>query len=328
MSGRRILMGSKAFSPAMVRASCAVVLIAVFASLFHCAATAAPAGQAAAPDGGSIALVPNSSGPVQSPQGGFPYLQAVLEGPSVLATSPSYGEKAQYKISMSGGPASAPPAGSQANWSYKAYVKGDYANVANRTTPLVDSPAKGWSNTTRNFTFNVTAPVNECTITLVVNATSAIAGNSTATESVERTMSIKVVKPVNLHARVRNTGTVTVKDIKVSFYVDKVFIGQQFISSIATNASANVTQNWTVSDYSVGYHTVEMVVISPGSMVRFENGSPKISYEFYVGSLDPDPFAKAWLALGVLLLIIVLVMFILAYMSSGRPGAPPPPKKL
>ena len=67
----------------------------------------------------------------------FPPVRISIDGPMVLATSPSQGETAKYSISVTGGPASVAANNTKVNWSYTAYLKGDYANTNNKSAPLL-----------------------------------------------------------------------------------------------------------------------------------------------------------------------------------------------
>jgi hypothetical protein len=310
-----------------------ILLLSAFAGMLSAACAAAPPYRSQIVQPESTPPPSKSAGSAGSDSGcgvlasgaKYPPVQITIDGPSVLATTPSVGETGKYMLSIKGGPASMAGPNLTVNWSFSAYVKGVFVNEQNKSGPLETKAATGTSNSTGNFTFNVTAPIHECTITLYVNGTSAIVGNDSVT--VERTMIITVVKPVTFTAEVHNYGSVSVKNIRVSFYIDGIFIGSKNISSLASNSSKNVSLNWTVADYGIGYHTVRVVITGGGPMVLFSSGGNETSYEFYVGSLTTDPYSKAWLALGVLLLVIVVVMFILAYLSTGRPPPAQPEKK-
>ena len=301
-----------------IRLCCILMFFLLALSLFAGAFTFIATASRDATQAGKDSAGTGSSKPVANAN--WAPADLVISGPGVLATSPSYGESATYKISITGGPASQKNV-SGVNWSYIAYLKGEFANAGNKSGPLLETAAKAYSNQTGNFTFNVTAPIVECTVTLYVNATSAAQGNQSVI--VERTMTIKVVKPVILTAQVHNSGSIGVRNIVVKFYVDDKYIGSKNIASLAANASANVTLNWTVTEYTNGYHNAKMVIEGSGSMIVFSNGTNTQTTEFFIGQIGPDPFGKVWLALGVLLLVVVIVMFVMAYFSTGRPPVQP-----
>jgi hypothetical protein len=226
-------------------------------------------------------------------------VRITIIGPKVLATSEEFGETATYKIRITGGPAEY--TNMSRNWSYKAYLEGENTTGA---SPVLGSEATGNSETSGNFTLNVTAPTNiEQTVTLVVNGTSS-AGNESVS-AVER-YKITVVKPVILTFEIYNKGEVDVQNITVVFYVDGERIGDKMISSLSANSSTNVSINWTIEKYEVGRHLAKAEIIPESGLIVFKNNKNVITKEFYI---IPEKMDPKWFYVATILFVIISIVF-------------------
>lgn len=227
-------------------------------------------------------------------------------GPSIIGV----GELVPYKLEVIGGPAATGPNGT---WAFRAYVKG---NNLTGVKPIESNPATGNSQRHGNFTVNVSAPIFEESLTLVVNASSKREG---AEVFVERTMTIKVVKAVTINVRVYNVGHVDVKNVNVDFYVDERYVGSRNMAEIKANSSVNVSINWTVATYTPGKHVAKIVIASGNNMIWFENGSNTIYVDFYIKE-EGGIGDAVWYA-GIF--IVALVVTWLAIMIVTKRGLKP-----
>ncbi len=223
-----------------------------------------------------------------------------VNGPTVIGTN----QTVQYKVELQG--------------FYDEYKCGVMLVGYNLTGA---SPTNEYvkSNNTGVFVFNITAPANPQTIYIYFNAY----GMNNGTEGVEkvtRVLTVEVKKAVEIKVKLKNIEDYDVKNVKLDFYIDGMYVGNTTVDKIEANSTKLVTYFWIPQGLYEGKHTLEVKVSSNG--VVLENGDRTFTSEFYYGEQPTYDYVKY---LNLSLFLIVLAFFILFMLGrGGRKHAPAP----
>lgn len=213
-----------------------------------------------------------------------------LEGPSAVAP----GATATFFVNASGGPAS-----EGGNFTIKYYLTG-----ADLTEAPPSPSAPGTStNQTGGFTFNVTAPQKEQTVTLVVEV------NSTSGTRFERTTlsrAIAVITPIVLTATFSNGGGAAAVTVPVKFYVDGKFVGETNISRIEPKATGTATLTWLPVGLGPGTHSVRVEAdLNKNGIIEPDKGEVAVLDVFY--RKEPE---LSWGLAGAIMAVTILITYI------------------
>ncbi len=186
-----------------------------------------------------------------------------LIGPRVVAV----GSVTQYTVKITGGPAE----NGNGTWEYRAtLIPENYSGQ-----PRIDQ-INGTSNSTNIFTFNLTASDVEQTMKIVLKGTSS---NETDSATVEKTIKIKVVKPIVLRAVVRNNGEMDAENVPVSFYVNGKLIGTKYVD-VPAKGETEVSLNWTT--YSDGEYSIKVVIDADNKLLELDEGNNALTSRVFV----------------------------------------------
>jgi len=222
---------------------------------------------------------------VQAP----PPVALSVEGP--MAATPQ--QVAIYYVNVSGGPAE-----NGGNYSIKYWVEGP--NTAG-AVPLAGSPGQ---NTSQNKTYmiNITAPSNEGTFDLVVEATSS---DGLTNATVRKTLTIQVLAPLTLTASFRNEGGAAVLNTTVRFYVDDVYAGSKVISRINPGDRGTATLSWIPVGLNPGGHRIRVEADIDGNGVIDPSKGEVVAY---------DTFQRTGGELSIGYLMVIAIMIFLGGM--------------
>ena len=207
-----------------------------------------------------------------------------VEGPSAVTPQ----QVANYYVNVSGGPAE-----DSGNYTIKYWVQGTNIGGA---SPLVGSPGER-SGANKTYEINVTAPSNEGTFDLVVEATS---GNSTTNATVKKMLTVQVLAPLTLTASFRNDGGAAVLNTTVRFYVDGAYAGSKVISRINPGDRGTATLSWIPVGLNPGQHSVRVEAdIDNNGVIDPSKGEVIVYDTFYRTGGE--------LSMGILILIAILI---------------------
>ena len=226
----------------------------------------------------------------------YPPIKANVTGPAVVGV----GEKIQYTISASGGPAQLANGTFIGNYTYNASIIG-----ANTTGGAV-TPSTG---TLHNgvYVVNLTAPNNTGTYTLSVKVTSTHGANSTNISAGE---AFVVVVPYVVSASIDNHNSYTVRGVEVQVSLDGTQVAVVTLPSIAANGSYSFEYNYTTTGLASGTHTFTLTLEGAYGLVRFSDGSNALSASFYVTPPAPDYTYYYLIGLSLVVLAIFISLFV------------------
>jgi len=228
-------------------------------------------------------------------QSGDDKVNIELDGPARVATGSTF----EVTITVSGGPA---PASVFGEYSYTATLDMmDWSGL-----PKVD-PRNG-SSQNGVFRMNITAPDTPQMLRLTINAVSEDDVNISRHT---RTFEFKVIKPMILHANVKNTGTLDVNDVNVRFYADG-----ELVDTVTVNIPAGQTQNVSVEwlTYSDGLHTIMVKVGGGGNVVQLDNGQGTMVNDVWIG----PPEKNRWAAIYIIIAVAMVVFLVFAWSWASR----------
>lgn len=200
-----------------------------------------------------------------------------IDGPDLAQTNTTV----EYTIKITGGPAE-----EEGNWSYLARLE----NEDGEELPLDDAKVEPNNGTSPQniFKVNVTTPVSEQIIKLVVNGTSFNETNVSWSGDVFQTIDVFEPILVNISATIRNPSQINIKGVIVSFYVFHEDDTSTFIGNKSLDIDANTTQEvnitWVASKADKGEHEVEIRINENGELLEFDNGDNVIRVTIYVGN--------------------------------------------
>src|SRR5947199_1372825 len=225
---------------------------------------------------------------------------ATVSGPPAVAA----GLPAAFNVSIVGGPAG------PANYTVKYYITGSDLTGG---LPLQSNPTTA-TGTNRTVRVNVTAPMKDQTITLVVQV-SAGAGGAVENTSAEQT--IVVVTPIVLSATFHNGGSTAAVNVTVRFLVDDVAIGTKTLPKIGANQDATATFNYLPAGLTPGTHTVRIEADLDGNgVIDPARGESVVSQLFYKGT---PPLSTGWTVLIGIGVFIPAFLVTVAMRRRGRP---------
>jgi len=225
---------------------------------------------------------------------------ATVSGPPAIAA----GLPAAFNVSIVGGPAG------PANYTVKYYITGSDLTGG---LPLQSNPTTA-TGTNRTVRVNVTAPMKDQTITLVVQV-SAGAGGAVENTSVEQT--IVVVTPIVLSATFHNGGSTAAVNVTVRFLVDDVAVGTKTLPKIGASQDATATFNYLPAGLTPGTHTVRIEADLDGNgVIDPARGESVVSQLFYKGT---PPLSTGWTVLIGIGVFIPAFLVTVAMRRRGRP---------
>ena len=179
-------------------------------------------------------------------------------------TSIAIGSTNHYVLTISGGPAE-----TGGVWSYNIIPI-----YENRTgSPKVEPENKSSDNNV--FHFNFTAPAAVQRVKLKIEAES---NNATDTETAERIVELKVVKPIVIRAKVFNEGEVSVDQAKVLFYGNSKLIGTKYVD-VPPHANRTLVLNYTT--YADGANKVTIKIDPENEILTLAGGNTEITKTVY-----------------------------------------------
>lgn len=209
-----------------------------------------------------------------------------LDGPTALAT----GSSQMYTLTISGGPAE-----QGGNFSYRISLSGL------NTTGASVSPMTG-NSTSGTFSLNITAPDIPQTLKVMINATS---GNSAKSVTVEKTFSIRILRPIVISQGILNSGDVEAKNILVKFYVDDIFIGSKVVD-VPAKSNVTVKYDWIVVNEKPGEHQVKVVMDAQNELVELSEGNNVAYHTIYIAGGNTMG-TVLWATIGGLLVLLFLL---------------------
>lgn len=216
------------------------------------------------------------------------------QGPvTIFITAPDVagtGKTIDVNVTAAGGPAA-----DNGTYRLTAWLRGpDLTGAA----PLEDTPLtlSGENNT---FGFNVTMPVSEQTVEVVVEINST---KGAAFEVETSSRPIQVLVPLRVTARVENRGSVAVQDVPVFLSIDGKRVQEQNISRLEPGASQVVEFEHLPVGLGVGAHTVEVHVdINKDGVIDPAIGEVALRTTFFK---EGEPLNPLWIVVGIVAAVI------------------------
>jgi hypothetical protein len=217
-------------------------------------------------------------------------IYGTITGPNALAPS----QVSAYNLTIGGGPTTA------VTYTISWYLTGP--NVANGL-PDAAKPTTATGNRT-TFRLNITAPLAEQTMSLVVRISAAV---GTSYENTTAEKSIDVLTPIVLSATFQNAGTTAALNVTVRFYVDGVLAGTEKIARLNPGAQVTETLNYLPSGLQPGTHQVRVEADLDGNgVIDPAKGEVVVSSLFYRGTA---PLSTAWtVVIGIAVFLPVLLL--------------------
>lgn len=231
------------------------------------------------------------------------------QGPvAVFITSPdaaATGETVVVNVTAAGGPAE-----DGGTYSLKAFLRGPDLLGA---SPTEGVPAERTSSN-NTFSINVTMPLGEQQVELVVEVNSTDGGQWSLGSATKR---ISVLVPLQVSAQVVNHGTVEVRDIPVYLYLDGQRVNETVLGSLKPGESRTVSFTYLPVGLAVGTHTLEIAVDFNGDgLIDAALGEVVRQITFTKESEPINPF---WIFVGVVA-AIVGALFVGAFIRQRRRG--------
>lgn len=161
------------------------------------------------------------------------------------------------------------------------------------------------------FNFTLTAPAVAGDLTLTVTAF-AMEGEAAAgqTATGRWVVEVKSKREVELNSTVRNSGEVTLVDLKVAFMVRLhgiwTYIVNETVSELGPGDRTNVTTIWDTTVLDSGEYTIRVVVDPDNEKVMYSD-SGKVSEKRVVlrevGAKEPEP--ANWRLVGFIVVVAV-----------------------
>jgi hypothetical protein len=167
-----------------------------------------------------------------------------ISAPEVAGT----GKQVPITVTVAGGPGE-----ENGTFKIKVFLKGPDLQ---RASPLEDAPLEETS-TDNTFSFNVTMPLTEQRVEVVVEANSTKGESWTVGSATE---SIDVLVPLEITATVVNQGDVEIKDVPVYLYLDGERVDETRLDSLSPGESKEIRFEYLPVGLGVGSHTFEIWV--------------------------------------------------------------------
>jgi hypothetical protein len=227
-------------------------------------------------------------------------VRVFITGPDALPIN----ETVEYTIRIIGGPAETLQENETPLWSYDASI-GDFLKGA-------DVLPKQTNSTHNVFSINVTASEIAGEITLVVNGNSS--NETQSMESGDVIKKIEIFKPitVNITAIVHNPSEIDVQGAVISFYVDRIELGN-LTENVPANSSKELYWEWVASKEDKGKHEVEIRINEGASLLEFDSGDNTITKEIYIGDVPARPSSPIMVFNSGLVLIIEIIAIIFVF---------------
>ncbi|MDD1743919.1 MAG: hypothetical protein LUO85_04755, partial [Methanomassiliicoccales archaeon] len=121
-------------------------------------------------------------------------------------------------------------------------------------------------------------------------------------------ISIKVVKPIVITAKVVNQGNATLSGVPVIFFVDDVKLYNTTID-LNAKASKTIIYNWTSQSVADGQHAVRVELDPNNQFVRFASGGTIFTQTIWVGATDTSGSDAVLIGLFVLMLLVTYFVY-------------------
>ncbi|MFQ5837176.1 MAG: CARDB domain-containing protein [Thermoplasmata archaeon] len=167
-----------------------------------------------------------------------------ISTPDVAGT----GKDVPVSVTVAGGPGE-----DNGTFSIKVYLRGEDMEGA---APLEESPLEK-SSSDKTFDFNVTMPLAEQQVEIVVEANSTKGGQWSVSSS---SKTVTVLVPLIVSASVVNTGDVEIKDVPVFLYLDGKQVAETRLGSLKPEEFEEVSFEYLPVGLSVGTHRLEIRV--------------------------------------------------------------------
>ena len=209
-----------------------------------------------------------------------------LDGATAMAT----GNSQMYTLTISGGPGE-----EGGNFSYHISLGGL------NTTGASVSPMTG-NSTSGTFSLNITAPSLPQTLKVIINATS---GNSAKSVTLEKTFSIRVLRPIVISQGVLNSGDLEARNVLVKFYVDEKFIGSKVVN-VPAKSNVTVKYDWIAINENPGAHHVKIVMDAGNELVELSEGNNIAHTTIYIKGSNITT-TILWVAIAGLFVLLFLL---------------------
>lgn len=249
-----------------------------------------------------MAVLPASGGPppITTPVVGG------ITGPSEVGT----GQKGNYVVHATGGPAFALNGSQTGILAYSASVSGF------NTTGAVISPPSGVL-VNQTVTLSLIAPNLTEALTLHVLVTSSVSGLNSTNTSTNFSFAITVVEPYHLMATLVVSSSESVGAFTVTVTLDGAPVGSVQVPTLTPGTTYPVSFEYVAVDLSPGWHTFAMNVAPEHGLVAFSGGSTAFTQSFYVPG-PPTDYTEWYLA-GASAFVVALFIFT-ARLGARRRG--------
>ncbi len=213
------------------------------------------------------------------------------------------GDSVAVNVTVAGGPAE-----EGGTYEIRAFLRdGDLEGAS----PLEDSPFEE-SSTNKTFSFNITMPLVEQVVELVVEVNSTLDAAWSMGSSTKR---ITVLVPLTVSASVENTGSVEVRDVPVFLYLDGERVAETVLGSLKPGESQSVSFEYLPVGLSVGTHRLAIAVDFDGDGV-IDSALGEVVREITF-TKEAEPINPLWIVLGAVVAFVV-ALFVGAAIRQRR----------
>lgn len=214
------------------------------------------------------------------------------------------GDTLVVNVTAAGGPAE-----DGGTYELEAFLRG--GGDLTGATPVEDLPLER-SSENNTFSFNVTLPLEEQDVDLVVVVNSTKDGAWAAGEATAR---IRVLVPLRISATVVNTGSVEVRSAPAYLYLDGELVDETAILILGPSESTTVTFRYLPVTLATGTHTLEIRVDLNGDGVVDPALGDVVRRVTFVR--EAEPINPLWIVGGVVG-AFVAALFVGGYLRQRR----------
>jgi hypothetical protein len=229
-----------------------------------------------------------------------------ITGPTEVGT----GQKGNYVVHATGGPAFALNGSQTGILAYAASISGF------NTTGAVISPPSGVL-VNQTVTLSLIAPNLTEALTLYVLVTSSVSGLNSTNTSSNFSFQITIVQPYHLMATLVVGSSESVGAFTVTVTLDGAPVGSVQVPTLTPGTSYPVSFDYVAVGLSPGWHTFAMNVAPEHGLVSFSGGSTAFTQSFYVPG-PPTDYTEWYLA-GASAFVVALFIFT-ARLGARRRG--------
>ncbi len=232
------------------------------------------------------------------------------QGPvAVFITAPDAagtGDTIVVNVTAAGGPAE-----EGGTYELRAFLRGP--GDLTGASPVEEGPLQE-SSENNTFSFNVTMPLEEQEVELVVVVNST--KDDTWVEG-EATKRIRALVPLRISARVVNTGSVEVRNVPVYLYLDGTLVDETALVVLGPSSSVTVSFRYLPVNLAPGSHTLEIRVDINGDGVVDPALGEVLRRVTFVR--EAEPINPLWIILGAVG-AFVAALFVGGYIRQRRRG--------